>query len=280
MRVKLLVLLLAVSGVLPVTRAQVTCSPKVDKEMCAGAAAILGIVVDHGTYRGVGIPTEIVTPGEYAKQLADVRALEEREQAFLPTENGNVVEKGSEFKGAIFPDKFSPWHRHTFASNASDTESSFVTFFRDTPDSRFVSRILISSVAFEGTDEIKVGDTFSLTASVRPTGSFDGRNLFWVAHFIGGYLAGTLAQQDDSKGVTALSRLDDDGEFAMQSGKNASDRFVSLSGYLAYDASTAQVCWTDEKVVGKYVITAFTERKPETVPVCKTLVGHSPNTAK
>ncbi len=157
MSLKSLMLLFVVAIISPVTSAQVTCSPKVDKEMCTAAAVFVGLVVDHGTYRGIAIPTQVVTPGEYAKQLADARALEEREQAFLPTENGNAEEKNSEFKGVIFPDKFSPWHRHTFASDGPDTRSSFVTFFRDTPDSRSVSRILISSVAFESADDIKAG---------------------------------------------------------------------------------------------------------------------------
>jgi hypothetical protein len=157
--------------------AQVSCSPRVDKKMCADVAAFLNPIVDHGSpYHGVGIPVEIVTPDEYAKRLADMKEQERREAGFV----------GSVEKAAAHPDQFSPWYRHTLA-NAWGGQ---ITFFQDKPASNLVSAILISSEEFD--DLTFVSDEKTHTVTSKSTGVYDPSSVSRTVSFIGGYLCGTM----------------------------------------------------------------------------------------
>ncbi len=174
--ISVLGLLILSSGVL----AQVSCSPNVDKTMCADAAKYLNPIVDHGTpYHGVGIGVEIVTPAEYAKRLSDTKELEKREMSYA----------GGMDKAAKSPDKFSPFYRHTLANAWSED----ITFFRGEPASNAVSSILISSVAFE---RFTLGPVDAKTNVVQslPTGTYDSSRLFDAIRFIAGYLCGTMSR--------------------------------------------------------------------------------------
>ncbi len=236
-------------------QAQVSCSPNVEKNVCAGAARNLDQVVDHGAYAGVAIPTEIVTPSEYVKRLADVRELEEREQSIL----------GGPDKAAKSPDEFSPWHRHTLTSNGTQQ----ITFFREKPLSGFVSTILISSVAFEGVTLHPVEGGVRL----QPDGQYDEHKAEQVATFIYGYISGTAGKSDDRSEPLGLYHLDDDGELSMRSGKHPSNfpRFQPLTPDIAYDRKTGQPCWSDSEEKHEADVTAYTKTPPEKMPTCKAL---------
>jgi hypothetical protein len=169
-------------------RAQVSCSPNVDKKMCADVATFLDPIVDHGTpYHGVGIPVEIVTTAEYAKRIADTKELEKREMDYA----------GGMDKAAKSPDKFSPFYRHTLANSWDEN----ITFFRDKPSSNLVRTILISSAAFEG---FVLGAVDPKTNAVQtvPTGKYDSSRTANAAAFIGGYLCGTMARAWDGSITT------------------------------------------------------------------------------
>jgi hypothetical protein len=164
----------------PNLKAQVSCSPNVDRKMCADAAQFLNPIVDHGTpYHGVGIPVEIITPAEYAKRLADTKELEKRETDYA----------GGMDNAAKSPDKFSVFYRHSLANGWSED----ITFFRSRPSSTYVSSILISSVAFEG---FTIGPIDPKTNSVQsiPSGKYDSSRLIDASAFIGGYLCGTMSK--------------------------------------------------------------------------------------
>jgi hypothetical protein len=161
-----------------VALAQVSCSPNVDKQMCADAATFLNPIVDHGTpYHGIGIPVEIVTPAEYAKRLADTKEMEKREADYV----------GGLDKAAKSPDKFSPFYRHTLANGWSEN----MTFFRDKPSSRFVSAILISSIEFDDL-KFEVDPKTHVYRGV-DTGKYEPPRVGEAGRFIGGYLCGTMA---------------------------------------------------------------------------------------
>jgi hypothetical protein len=160
--------------------AQVSCSPNVDKTMCADAAKYLNPIVDHGTpYHGVGIGVEIVTAVEYTKRLADTKELEKREMSYA----------GGMDKAAKSPDKFSPFYRHTLANAWSED----ITFFRSEPGSYAVSAILISSAAFEGF-ALGPADPKTNVIQTIPTGKYDSSRLFDAIGFIAGYLCGTMSR--------------------------------------------------------------------------------------
>jgi hypothetical protein len=172
--------------------AQVSCSPNVDKQMCADAATFLNPIVDHGTpYHGIGIPVEIVTPTEYAKRLANTKELEKREADYV----------GGLDKAAKSPDKFSPFYRHTLANAWSEN----ITFFRDKPSSRYVSAVLISSAEF---DDLKFEvDAKTNVARSVDTGKYESSRVGEAAGFIGGYLCGTMSTTWD--GSITLDVLSD-----------------------------------------------------------------------
>ncbi|MGB8801418.1 MAG: hypothetical protein WCC97_12075 [Candidatus Acidiferrales bacterium] len=163
-------------------KAQVSCSPHVDKKMCADAAMFMNPLVDHGTpYNGVGIPVEIITPDEYAKRLADMKEQESRELAFA----------GGMDKAFLHRDQFSPYYRHSL----SNPWGSKVTFFRDKPASRMVSAILISSEEFEEST-IEVNEKTHVVSS-KSTGKYDPSSVFRTVSFIAGYLCGTMGTEYD-----------------------------------------------------------------------------------
>ena len=163
--------------------AQVSCSPNVGKKMCADVAESLNPIVDHGSpYKGVGIRVELVTPAEYEKRLSDTRELEQREESFA----------GGDDAAAKSPDKFSRWYRHTLWNGWSSSE---ITFFRDRPSSRLVSAILISSKTFERP---------AIEAKYVTEVGYYVSSLEHTAHFIIGYLYGTMSTADDgSRGFDA-----------------------------------------------------------------------------
>ena len=161
-------------------RAQVSCSPNVDRAMCADFATLLNPIVDHGSpYHGVGIPVEIVTPAEYVKRLADSKDLEKREMGFA----------GGVDKAAKSPDKFSPFYRHTLAN----AWSGDITFFRSEPSSSSVSAILISSVVLESFTLGPVDHKTNVLQTI-PTGKYDPSRAINASTFIGGDLCGTMAR--------------------------------------------------------------------------------------
>jgi hypothetical protein len=150
-------------------RAQVTCSPDVDKKLCADVAKSLDPIVDHGSpYQGVGIPVDFVTPAEYKKRLSDTKELEEREESFLGGDNA----------AAKSPDKFSPWYRHTLYCGG------YITFFRAKPSSHLVSAILIATWQFEMDSTLSGGRPGPMLILGTPA---------QTAEFIRGYLYGTMA---------------------------------------------------------------------------------------
>src|SRR5271156_4421993 len=164
--------------------AQVSCSPNVSKAECAAVAQGLNLVVDHGVLRGVGIPVELVTPAEYKKRLADTKEQESRELGFA----------GGLDNAASHPNQFSPYFRHSLTNIWSDT----TTFFRDKPNSRFVSVILISTEAFEGVELYPITEGPGKGGSgVRSDGHFDRSKVDSVGSFIAGFLAGTMGTMFD-----------------------------------------------------------------------------------
>ncbi len=160
--------------------AQVSCSPNVDKKMCADVAEFLNPIVDHGTpYHGIGIPVEIVTATEYAKRLADTEDLEQREMDYA----------GGSDAAAKSPDKFSSFYPHTLANSWTED----ITFFRSKPSSSSVNAVLISSAAFDGFT-IAPPDPKTKVVQMISSGKYDSSRVSGTANFIAGYLCGTMAR--------------------------------------------------------------------------------------
>jgi hypothetical protein len=223
----------------PFAHAQVSCTPKVDRKLCAEAAEIMDHLVDHGILKGVAIPFAIVTPPEYKKRLSDLEELEAREESIL----------GGPDVAAKSPNRFSPWYKHTLTNLYSED----VTFFRSDPSSSLVSTVLVSSAAFDVTEFIIVGDK----RVIRHSGQFDPSRITPLAAFISGYLSGTMAKMLDSSRMVKEPSL---------------PRFTSITKDFSYDTETNQPCWSDPKGPHPLATEEFTN-KPIQLPTCRALAG-------